>query len=151
MGMVFGLLVAVVLLCARASHQHVLQKIALVLLFAWSSSNVAVEVMGFARAPLAIPTLDAIAAVMIAVVGYRHRSNIAIVVFALYALVGWAHVAAFVLKAQETYTYYAALNCLFLAQLLVVGAPSAWLALHSRPAAGGERARDHRAHSPLVG
>lgn len=126
----FGIGVALVLFLAWTSGSHVHQKLSLLFLFAWSVSNVVVELVGFTDAPLLIPSLDAVMAILVAVLGYRYRNPTSIAIFTLYLLVGAVHVVAFILHLQGTYTYYATLNLLFLVQLLTVGGSSAWLALH---------------------
>ena len=52
----FGLAVMTMLACAWLSGDHVRQKLALLLLLAWASTNLAVNYLGFARAPLITPT-----------------------------------------------------------------------------------------------
>ena len=125
MGAVYGLLVAATLLAAWASDSHVCQKLGLLLLFDWAATNLAVNYMGFEQAPLLVPTLDGIAAILVAMVGLRNGSRAALAVFCLYGLVGLVHVVGFASHNQGTYTYYAALNVLFLLQLITVGGTSA--------------------------
>ena len=144
----FGLTVAGILLLARFSKQHVLQKIGLGLLFAYGASNVAVDFYGFQQAPLMVPTIDAVAAILIAATGYRSHNMTALVVFGIYAIVGLVHVGAFVLKMQATYTYYLTLNLLFLAQLLIVGGVSAGVVLRDRVPARDQRLGSHHPRWP---
>lgn len=144
-GVVFGLAVGCVLLLAWASGSHVLQKLALLLLMAWAGTNLAVAFLGFERAPLVIPSIDAVIAVLVATTGYHAKSKAALFVFRLYAVVGLIHIGAYVLHMLVTNTYYAALNSVFLVQLLIVGATSAWVAVHHRFDLGGERFRHHPA------
>lgn len=139
----FGALVGVVLLLTFLSHFHVYQKLGMLFLFAWAASNVMVNLMGFADAPLMIPSLDAVVAILIAILGFRSRSFVALQVFALYLLVGFVHVSAFILHRQGSYVYYATLNVLFLLQLLLVGAASARMALVHWTTRRAERARAH--------
>lgn len=141
----FGLVTAIVVLLSLASRSHVFQKIALLLLGAWATTNIAVELLGFVKAPLIVPSLDAVFAILVAAVGYANRSRIALFVFLLYALVGCEHVVAFVLRVQSTYWYYATLDVLFLAQLLIVGAASGWMALRHRTDRSYQRLRPHLA------
>lgn len=141
----FGLVCVITLLIAWASPSQVCQKLGLVLLAAWASSNVAVEVLGFLKAPVIIPSLDAAFAVVIATIGYLNRSRIALVVLLIYLLVGAVHVMAFILRTQSTYSYYATLNILFLAQLLTVGIAGARMAVSHRSDWRGQRLRHHPA------
>lgn len=138
---VFGLLSTAVLVLALTSDFHVFQKLGLILLLAWATTNIAVEMLGFAQAPVVIPSLDAAFAIIVATIGYINRSRVALVVFLLYALVGSVHVGAFVLHKQATYGYYATLNVLFLAQLLTVGAASGRMAVCRWIAFGRQRFR----------
>ena len=145
LGLVYGLVVGLVMLLALGSHEHVRQKLAILFLVDWISTNLAVDLMGFSRAPLLIPSLDAVVAILVATIGYKNRSTIALVVFLLYVIVGGVHVGAFILHAQETYAYYATLNMVFLAQLLAVGGSSAWLAIRRRPDRRRQRVRPYPA------
>ena len=147
---IYGAAVACTLYLALISHSSVLQKVGLALLFAWSASNVVVSLQGFERAPLMIPTIDGFAAILIAMVGYRHRSNVALVVFGIYAIVSIVHVGAFVLRMQATYTYYLTLNLLFLSQLLLLGGSGAWLAVRHRVPRGHQRLRPHPPRRPHI-
>jgi hypothetical protein len=135
----YGLAVAAMLACVWLSRSPVLQKTGLLLMYAWALSNLAVDWLGFERAPLLVPSLDAIIAILIAITGYRSRSRLSLVVFGIYAIIGSIHVWALLTQMQETYTYYATLNLLFLSQLLILGGSGAWLALRSRAAGGHQR------------
>lgn len=141
----FGLLVVAVLICVRLSRDHVHQKLGLLLLLAWAASNVAVNLGGFERAWLIIPTLDGAIALLTAWLGYANRSRIALVVFALYFAVSLVHVGAIILDAQVTFTYYTVAGVLFLAQLLAVGVSGARLALRARLDPRRQRFRPHLA------
>ncbi len=139
----FGLAVATTLLLAWLLGDHVQQKLAILLLFAWASTNLAVNYLGFGRAPLVVPSLDALVAILVALVGYRNRSIVALVVFAGYAIVGVVHVVAFAAHETATYDYYETLNILFALQLMTVGASSAWTSLRTRFPRGHQRSRSH--------
>ncbi len=140
----FGLLCAVVVLLALASDWHVYQKLAMVLMVAWASTNIAVELMGFDKAPVIIPSMDAVFALVVATIGYMNRSRIALVVFSWYGVVGSVWVGAYLMHAQSGWWCYATLDVLFLAQLLTVGAASAWMALRHWTAGRHKRARAYR-------
>jgi hypothetical protein len=144
-GLVYGILVGLVMLLALGSHEHVHQKLSILFLGAWMTTNLAVDLMGFSHAPLLIPSIDAVVAIMVAAIGYANRSTIALAVFLLYVIVSGVHVGAFILHVQETYAYYATLNTIFLAQLLVVGGSSAWLAIRRRPDRRRQRVRPYPA------
>lgn len=142
---IFGLAVCATLLLSWASDNHVSQKLGLLLLFAWAGSNLAVNMMGFNRAPLVIPSLDALVAILVAVVGYAHKSKLALAIFVIYALVGAVHVTALIMRAEMTYNYYAILNGAFALQLSILGASGAWHSLSRWTAWGGERLRPYPA------
>lgn len=135
----FGIAVAATLLLTWASGFHIFQKVGLLLMLAWAVSNVAVDYMGFPRAPLLIPSLDGLVGILIAMVGFQAKSKTALAIVVLYAIVSVVHVIALVLRMQETYTYYAALNILFLAQLLVLGGSSGRLAVRNWSASRDQR------------
>ena len=127
---IYGLIVGAVLLIGLLSRDHVHQKLAGLLLFAWASTNAADAMLGFEKSPLIVPSLDALTALFVALVGYANRSRQALVVFVIYAIVGVVHIGAFASHATTNYWYYAIRNVLFLAQLLIVGGSGAWLAVH---------------------
>lgn len=126
----FALAVFATMLCAWWSGDHVRQKLALLLMLDWAATNLAVNYLGFERAPLVMPSLDAFVAILVVLVGYAHKSRVSLVVFGIYGLVGLAHVAAFIFRTQGTYNYYATLNAEFASQLIVVGGSGAWMAFH---------------------
>lgn len=148
---VFGIAVTAMLILVLVSDDHALQKVGLLLMTAWAVSNFVVNYMGFPRAPLFVPSLDAAITILIAMIGYRARSNVSLAVVCIYAIVGMVHVLALILRMQETYTYYAVLNVLFATQLLIVGGSGAWLAIRSCIPASGERARPHPSRLPHPG
>lgn len=144
----FGLLVAAVLLAAMVSDDHVRQKLSLVMLGAWGTSNLAVASLGFQHAMLVIPYLDLAAAIVVAVTGYTSRSASALVVFLIYGAALFTHVAMFTLHEQGTFTHYTLTGYMFLAQLLTVGASSAWLAVRRWSDRSRERLRPFHARRP---
>lgn len=128
-GMIYGLLVALVVGLAWLSHDHVIQKIALLLLLAWASTNVVVNFLGFSEAPLVNPSIDAVIAICVASVGYNTRSRLALVVFLLYVVVGAAWAVAWIGHEQDSRLLYDVLGVLFLSQLFAVGGVGGRLAL----------------------
>lgn len=149
-GTVFIVAVAVTLGSAWVSHDHVLQKLSLLLLLAWAATNLIINCVGFERAPLVVPSIDAFVAVLVAVTGYHRKSWAAMCVFGIYAVIALVHISAFVLQMLTTYAYYAVLYSLFLAQIIIVGAASAWVAFLARPNLGGEWLHRHHARRPRV-
>lgn len=140
-GAIYGLLTGGVLLLTWASRSVVLQKLGLLMLLSWAACNLAVETLGFGRAAIAIPSLDAAVALLVAWTGFTYRSRAALVVFAVFLLVGAVHVSAFVLRQEATHAYYLTLNLLSLAQLFAIGGPSAWLAVRRWAVPRGQRLR----------
>lgn len=133
-----------VLLLGLSTSDHVQQKLGFMLMAAWAASNLAVNYMGFEGASLIIPSLDGAMAILVALVGYKNRSMVALVVFCIYAIVGVVHIVAFAAGEQAAYDYYASLNILFAAQLLMVGTASAWMALRARLPRRRKRFRPYR-------
>lgn len=120
----WGVCVASTLLLAWGSGNAAMQKLALLLLAAWALSNLALAFLGYRGEPLVVPSLDAVIAILVAMVGFNNRSRAALTVFLLYAVLGVVHIAAFTTNSLSEYGYYIAKNGLFLAQLMVVGGVS---------------------------
>ncbi len=128
-GAMYGMLVALVIGLSWLGREHVGQKLALLLLIAWASTNLVVNYFGFAQAALINPSIDAIVAIFVASVGYTTRSRLALVVFLLYVVVGAAWVIAWLLHMQVSRPLYDVLGVLFLGQLFAVGGVGGRLAL----------------------
>lgn len=143
--MLYGAGVAAVLLFAAASRIIVFQKLALILLAAWMLTNVAFEIVGPTAYPLIYPTIEAGLGVVVAAIGIANRSRIALGVFLLYGLMIVTHIVAIAGGFTASYTYKAMINVDFIGQLLVVGGPSASMALDRLLSFGPELARDIRA------
>lgn len=144
----YGLAVVATAALAWASGNHVVQKLALILLAAWATTNVAVAAFGFKGVPLCVPTLEALCAAVIAVVGYANRSRLALVVFGLYGAMLATHLVAYVTRTTGQYDYFAAINFLFILQLVSVGGCGAWLAIRLWVPALRERGRGLHPHWP---
>jgi hypothetical protein len=129
--MLYGTAVAFVMLAAFVSRGQVLQKLSLVLLGAWTLTNLAFVAIGPNAFPLLYPTIEAGCAVVVATLGLANKSRIALGVFALYGVMIVTHLVAYVGGFTNLYAYRVAINASFLGQLLVVGGPSVWLALAS--------------------
>lgn len=114
---------------AWLSGKHVWFKVAMLLFLAWVCCNVAVKAQGLPNAPLLIPAIDAFIGVSVGSLALANRDRIAAVVFALFVVDEIIHVAAFLTHWQGAYTYYLALNAVFIAQIAVVGGASAWTCL----------------------
>ena len=140
----YGLGVLACAALAWASGSHVAQKAALVLMGAWATTNVAVAALGFRGVPLCAPTIEALCAALIAVTGYLNRSRLCLVVFFLYGAMLGAHLTAYIAGWTGRYWYFAAINSLFILQLVSVGGCGAWLAVRSGIFARGERGRHLR-------
>lgn len=142
-GSMYGILVALVVGLTWLGRDHVTQKLGILLLTAWASTNIVVNYMGFEQAPLLNPSIDAVIAILVAALGYTHRSRLALVVFLLYVVVGATHVIAWANHDQETRAYYDVLGILFLAQLFAVGGVGGRLALVHWFASRDPRFRPH--------
>lgn len=121
MWIMYGFLTLLMLLAVWASGAHVLQKLGLVLLVSWASSNVAQAILGFDGAPYVTPAIDAVLAIIVAMLGVKNRSHVALAVVAIFFVQAGVHIVGFVADTNSSYAYYLALNLLFLAQLVVVG------------------------------
>lgn len=100
-------------------------KCALLLLANWGVSNLAVDILGFQRAPLVIAPADAVTAILIAGVAIRHHCRVGEVIFCLFVAGGIVHVAGFMTDTAGTWLSYAALNIIYLLSVLTVGGFSA--------------------------
>lgn len=129
---------------AWMTHRRDLVQTGGVLCLAWLACNVAVVVVGHAKAPVLIPTIDAILALLCAHIAIFERGRAAIAVLFLFVMVGLVHVAAFETHTQGTYFYFLVLNLLFFAQVAVVGGASGWALMadrvHRRPVRAGPHA-----------
>jgi len=140
----FLLAVILMLFSIWRSGNMILQKTGLVLLAAWSLTNVAVDVMGFERAPIIIPTMHFVFGALVATVSFRKKTFASEAVLLAYAAMVTFDLLSFPLRIEGTWTYYAVLNVIFAAQLLVVGASGARLAIRHRLPARHQRRRPFR-------
>lgn len=128
----YGLCVGSALVLALCSRRHDLIKLALILVAGWALCNVSVEIHGASRAPMLIPTVDAILALLTAGLVALDHSKPAAGVFALFVIIEIVHVSAFGNHVAGTHTYFLWLNLLFLAQVVVVGGWGAWILVADR-------------------
>ena len=127
--MFYGGLTVIMLLLAWASGQHVPQKLALLMLASWSTSNLAVSLLGFDGASYVTPAIDAALAVPTAALALNNRSWGAFWTLIMFLLQIAAHGVAFMANGQASYLLYLSLNLLFLAQVVMIGGISATLAV----------------------
>lgn len=127
--MFYGALTLCTLLIAWASGEHVPQKLGLLMLASWASSNVAAAAFGYDGANYVTPALDAIMGVVVATMGIKNRSYAALLVLIILFLQVGVHIVGFLTRDHGTYTLYLVLNLLFLAQLATVGGVSAPFAI----------------------
>lgn len=142
-GAMYGVIVVVVVALAWLGHDHVSQKLAILLLVAWASTNLVVNYFGFHGAAMINPSIDAVIALLVASLGFRNKSPLALGVFLLYGAVGATWVGAWLLHQQESRPLYDVLGALFLAQLSAVGGTSGGLALRHWLASRHPRFRAH--------
>jgi len=136
---IYGLIAFSATALAWASGDHVRQKLGLLLQGVWATTAIAVTYMGFERAPALFPYVHTVAFLIVAWLGFRNRSYVALVVFVIYGSLAVTDLVAIILREQGTYTYYATVNVLFVAQLLTVGGSSAWLAIRNWADRGDQR------------
>lgn len=144
-GDIYGVLTVFAVLSAWASRNHVIQQVGLFLLCEWAFSNIGYALLGAHQAMLVIPSVNAVLATLCAIIGFKNKSRLALVVFILYGFVGVTHVLAFASRKDGTYAHYLALNVLFALQLLSVGGAGAWMAIRRWVPRRSERVG---AHSP---
>lgn len=114
---------------AKASGSRAAIKVSLLLVVAWSVSNVALQIGSYANEPHLVPMLDAIIATGVVIVGIVENSRLALAVFALYVLLGVVHVYVNVFHPElsQSIPYYFAKNAIYGLQLLFVGSVSGYL------------------------
>ncbi len=117
----YALLVGTMAFLAWLSRDVVTQKLALIMVGIWAASNVALAAVGYNGEPLLVPTMDAVAAILTAVVGYRSKSRVATVVFGLFIVLGVVHVVAFAAHGTTSWYYYLLKNGVFMAQAVLIG------------------------------
>lgn len=141
----YGLATAAMLIMSLLSNRPVLIKFGLVLLLDWVVYNVIVNWTGFDRAPLLIPMFDAAVGTSIGIIAWANRSRVGASVFGLFVVVtGWWFVEIWS-HSQATYTCYAIANCIFLAQVTIVGGAGGRAYLADRRARGHARVHPHPA------
>ena len=139
--MFYGMLVGVVMALAWIDGHRVGLMLAGALFTAWAASNVAATLLGLDHAPLVIPTIHAVLAICVAIVGIAYRSRAAASVFGLYLLMTLCDVGSFIARVDGSFAYYLTINALFCLQLLVVGGESAWGIIWAWSARSRERLR----------
>jgi hypothetical protein len=118
---IYGLMLAAVMLLSWQSANHIIQKLSLLMLLSWFGSTALVDLLGFARAPMDIPMFNAVVAIMAALLGIKHSSRVCLAVVALFVVEETINLGAFVCHQNGSYDYYAALNGIFVLRMAVVG------------------------------
>lgn len=117
----YGMLLAVVLMLTWGARNHVTQKLGFLMALSWALSNAAVAWLGFAEAPVIVPSINAAIAIVIGALGFANRSQTCLAVFGLFALelaiTVWAYAAGY----NGQFIHYAALNVVFILRMFVVG------------------------------
>jgi len=145
----YGGLLVVVGSLTWLSRYHVYQKMELLLIAAWATTNTAAHISFVTNAVVA-PTSDALVALCIGILGYRARSEVARIIVVLYVFVLESWVIAYVYHAQLSRALYDIIGVLFLTQLLVLGGASARMAIRVRNVSGGERLRSGPSRSKVA-
>lgn len=117
----YGALIGVVCLLAWFSGDTVIRRVSWLSLLGWALANIAVEWLGFAKAPLLLPTLDAVIAIGVGVLGYRNRSLLCFVIVLLYLAQETVAVAGFAMQRQSELWYFATQNGMFILRMLALG------------------------------
>ena len=92
----------------------------LLLLTDWFLTGQAVTWLGFDRAPALIAPIDATIAICILAVAVRGKCVVGYQIFGIYLIGGAWHLASYFNGQVGSYTYYAVLNILYAAAVLIV-------------------------------
>jgi len=135
----YGLAMLAVLMLAWGSRDGYALKLAWILALNYAGTNISIAYLGFARAPMVLTILNAIAAILIAAVAISGGGPLAVIVFTMFLCEAAVHVAFFAEHAQGDFTYYLTLNVIFIAELLTVGGASGRYLLDSWVHRGHDR------------
>jgi len=102
------------------------------MVFSCVGSNIAVYEVGYERAPLLIPEWDAVIAVAVAGVAVAARSRLAVLVLAGFFVEGAAVIGFYLNHQQGSHSYYATMNVIYAAQVLMIGGSGVAFGLASR-------------------
>ena len=141
----YGMLLAVVLMLTWGSRNHVIQKLGFLMAVSWALSNLCVVWLGFATAPVLVPSINAAVAVVIGALGFRNRNYTCLAIFFLFALELAITALAFAERYNGQFIHYAALNVVFVLRMFVVGGSAV------RDMASGVRGEHSRAGYRRVG
>lgn len=141
--LIYLLAVSGVLLLSLLGGNRRTSGLAAILFASYCATNAAVVGLGHSHATLIIPTINALAAMSVAVLGLSTPSFAALGTFGLYLiLILGVHLWAFViLRAPGSFPHYLAANVVFIAQLLLVGGYSVRDLIRSRPTPRVQRGR----------
>lgn len=138
----YGLMIGASLLLGWASGDTIIRKASWLMLIGWAFANISVQLLGFGGAPLVVPAFNALIAVLIGMLGYKHRSTFCFYLVLLYLAQEIVAVVGFATHNQGTNLYYVLENGVFIARMFVVGGWSvARMAVRSRGEHGGVRHR----------
>ena len=108
-------------LIAMASHHPAMIKYSLLMLASCAASNLCVAAMGYERAPILIAPIDGVLALILANVARKAVSLVGMAMFILFCEEMAVHCVGFVTYATGQWGYWAALNVIFLAQVVING------------------------------
>lgn len=117
----YGLILAVISGSAFAVRSPMLDRLTLLMVASWVGSVACTLVFGYARAPILIPTLNAVVAIFIAGVGIRYASKTCWAVVALFLVEEVINLVAFAYHFNGHRLQFTLLNGAFLARMAIVG------------------------------
>jgi hypothetical protein len=137
----YGILTLGSILCALWGGSVAPLKCGMILMVDWLVSNLAVGFLGFDRAPLIVPCIDAVAALCILSIAARAGCRTGYQIFALYVAGAVVHVTFYLIHAEGNRSYYEILNVLYALSVLLVGEAGVRHGLDRRDARRRDRAR----------
>lgn len=124
----YALLMGGVYLLGWATKDAIIHRVTFLSLIGWALANISVDLFGFGGAPFINPTINAVLAVTIGLIGHRNRSMLCFVLVLLYLAEETVTLGAFSMHAQGERLCYLLLNCIFILRMLAIGGWSvAWL------------------------
>lgn len=118
---IYGALAFGSFLIAMASHHSAMIKYSLLMLASCAASNLCIAGLGYERAPILIAPIDGVLALILANVALRVGGLIGVAMFILFCEEMAVHCVGFVTCGTGQWGYWAALNVIFLAQVVING------------------------------
>lgn len=121
--------VLITLALAMLSRQHMVAIVAAVMFTQWAVGNLIVDNFGFTAATYLNPVLDVAWSFYVGTLLHRHRERWLLGILCIFVIMGCAHVAyhfTTFYTSTGMWAYFATLNVLFLAQVVITGARGAF-------------------------